>query len=297
MPRHGILAASAVAFVSLGIAAGASFGESPQSAAAVAATASTSAQSSVLVKKTASLAASSAIAKSSVVSKPAVPPVNKLIPVLVYHHVRAAKPYPKSTWSWKMSVTPSVFEAQMQWIADHGYTTIDLNTYVSIMKGEIAGPEKPLVITFDDNNITQYEVALPVLEKHGFIAVFYLITDKLGMKSGVINSALALDLHKRGQDIESHTVTHRALTGLSTAQMDQELKDSKATLEALLNKKILHVAYPGTAHNKTVRERAALAGYVTGTLMDPRTATEKDDFFKIPRIMMTDDTNLQKTLP
>lgn len=220
-----------------------------------------------------------------------------VVPVLVYHHVRAAKPYPKSTWSWKMSVTPSVFEKQMQWIKDRGYTTVDLDTYVSIMKGEIPGPEKPIVITFDDNNITQYDVALPVLEKHKFVAVFYLVTNKLGQKSGVINNALALDMHKRGQDIESHTVTHRALTGLGPKQIEQELKDSKQALQTLLGKTVNHVAYPGTAHNKTVRDLAKAAGYVTGTLMDPRVATEKDDFFKVPRIMMTDDTNLAKTLP
>lgn len=293
MLRHGFLAATALAVLSVGVIAGLPLSESPHSSAASAARSSVSSKARSSAKHVAS-----SLAKSSAAPKPVVPPQNKYIPVLVYHHVRDTKPYPKSTWSWKMSVTRSVFEKQLQWIADHGYTTIDLNTYVSIMKGEIQGPEKPIVITFDDNNITQYDIALPLLEKHKFVAVFYLVTNRLGQKSGVvINNELALDMHRRGQDIESHTVTHRALTGLGPAQITQELADSKKALETLLGKSVLHVAYPGTAHNKTVRELAKAAGYVTGTVMDPRTATEKDDFFKVPRIMMTDDTNLAKTLP
>jgi hypothetical protein len=57
------------------------------------------------------------------------------------------------------------------------------------------------------------------------------------------------------------------------------------------------VAYPSTAHNKTVRDAAKAADYTTGTIMDPRAATAKDDLFKLPRIMMRDDTKLAKVLP
>ncbi len=218
------------------------------------------------------------------------------VPILVYHHIRETKAYPKSTWSWKMSVAPSIFEQHMQWIQDHGYTAVDLNTLVAIFRGEIRGPEKPIVITFDDNNLTQYDIALPVLEKHHQIGVFYLITQHLTNK-GMIDAERAKDLHKRGQDVESHTITHRVLTALPGGDIDRELRESKKVLEDLLGKQVLHVAYPGTAHNATVREKTEADGYVTGTIMDPRPATAQDSLYKLPRIMMTDDTNLAKTLP
>lgn len=232
----------------------------------------------------------------SSVPRVATPPTNKYIPVLVYHHVRPAKGYDKSTWSWKMSVTPSVFDAQMKHLQDKGYTSIDLTTYAQIMKGETAGPEKPVVITFDDNQPSQYDVALPILEKYGHMAVFYLITNHIG-PAGFLTKEQILDMQKRGMDMESHTVTHRVLTLLPNSEIDREFAESKKTLEDLLGRPVLHVAYPGTSHNQNVRDRAKAAGYVTGTIMDPRTATEKDDFFKLPRIMMTDDSNLQKILP
>lgn len=224
-------------------------------------------------------------------------PLSELkIPILVYHHVRKQEGWSKATWSWKMTVSPEIFEKQMQWIRDHGYTTITLDDFVAIMKGEKLSPPKPVVITFDDNNLNQYEVALPIMEKYNVKAVIYLVTNRLGNKS-VIDAERAKDMAARGMDIQSHTVSHAGLSALSVAQMDHQLVDSRKALEELLGTPVRHVAYPLTMQNKTVRERTKAAGYTTGTIMDPRPATVKDDLFKLPRIMMTDDTDMKKLLP
>lgn len=236
--------------------------------------------------------ADSCDAASSIASTPLV----KKIPILVYHHIRPTKPYPTSTWSYKMSVSPDVFAKQMKWISDRGYTTINLDTFASIMKGEIEGPSKPIVITFDDNHEAQYLHGFSELKKNGQIGVFYLVTNRLKNK-GFISEAQVKEMSDAGMDIQSHTIDHATMTNLSLKRLDQQLLESKATLEALTGKQVRHIAYPSTASNKTVREHAAKAGYVTGTIMDPRPATQKDDFFKLPRIMMIDTTNLSKVLP
>lgn len=220
----------------------------------------------------------------------------KKIPILVYHHIRDTKPYPKSTWSYKMSVSPEVFTKQMQWIVDHGYTTISLDTYAAIMRGEMQGPVKPVVITFDDNNRSQWTLAVPVLREKGLMAVFYLVTNRLNNTSFILESEVK-QMSDWGMDIQSHTIDHATMTRLSLKRLDQELLESKATLEAITGKPVRHIAYPSTASNKTVRERAMKVGYVTGTIMDPRPATTKDDFLKLPRIMMIDTTDLARTLP
>jgi len=137
---------------------------------------------------------------------------------------------------------------------------------------------------------------VPLMEKYGITATFYQIAGKLD-STGTIDREKTLDLIRRGFDIQSHTMTHRVLPALAVDQIDWELQESKRILEELTGKPIRHVAYPGTSHNATVRERAKLAGYTTGTLMDPREVTKESDYFKWPRIMMTDDTNLEKVLP
>lgn len=247
--------------------------------------------------RTSSSSAGATSSRSS--AKPVDAPIdlkNVRVPILVYHHIREQQKWPKTTWSWKMTVSPKVFETQMQWIADHGYTTVNLDTAAAILKGEQAGPTKPIVLTFDDNNLNAYENGLPVLLKHNMTAVFYIITNRL-KNPDTIDETRVKDLVSKGMDIQSHTVDHATMTALSLKKLDAELIESKNTLEALTGKPVLHVAYPSTAQNKTVREHTKAAGYVTGTIMDPRVATPKDDLYKLPRIMMTDDTNLKKVLP
>ncbi len=218
------------------------------------------------------------------------------IPILVYHHIREQEGWSHETWSWKMTAAPLIFDKQMEHLASHGYTSIDLDSLVAIMEGRTAGPLKPVVITFDDNNLNAYETGVPIMEKYGVTATFYQVAGRLD-QAGTIDREKTLDLLKRGFDIQSHTMTHRVLPALPVDQIDWEFIESKRILEELTGKPVTHVAYPGTSHNATVRDRAKLAGYTTGTLMDPRNVTEDSEYFKLPRIMMTDETNLERVLP
>jgi peptidoglycan/xylan/chitin deacetylase (PgdA/CDA1 family) len=222
--------------------------------------------------------------------------VSSRVPILVYHHIRTSSQWGADTWSAKMSVSPAAFAAQMQWIEDHGYTPVTMDDAAAILKGEYAGPAKPLVITFDDDNRTAYTEAFPILKEHGFTAVFYLVTNRLDNKSFIVRSEVQ-EMLTAGMDIQSHTVTHSTLTDLSAQKLAWDLTESKRLLDEFTGKPVRSVAYPSTAHNKTVRDAAKAAGYVTGTIMDPRASTAKDDLFKLPRIMMRDDTKLAKVLP
>ncbi len=217
------------------------------------------------------------------------------IPILVYHHIRPTTGYAKSTWSWKMSVTPSVFERHMQWLTDKGYTTIDLDTFACIMARTCGMPKKPVVITFDDNNRSQYERAFPILQRHGFTGVFYLVANRLDNKANILREEVR-EMVGAGMDIQSHTMTHAWLTHRTADQLTWELAESRRILEELTGTPVRHVAYPSVMHNAVVRARAQELGYVTGSIMDPRNAKDTDDRFKLPRIMMTDDTVLGKVL-
>lgn len=233
---------------------------------------------------------------ASVIPAPVAPPQQFSIPILVYHHIRKQEGWSKSTWSWKMTVTPATFERDMQWLEDKGYTSMSLDGLVAALDGKAPLPQKPVVITFDDNNPSQYDVAAPIMEQHSMRGVFYIVSGRID-SSSLIDRAKVLDLAARGHDIQSHTISHQVLTLLGDQALDAQLKDSKKTLEDLLGKPVLHLAYPGTAHNQRVRDHAKAAGYVTATIMDPRNITEKDDRMKWARVMMTDDTKLEKVLP
>lgn len=194
-----------------------------------------------------------------------------------------------------MSVSPKVFESQMQWLVDQGYTTIDLDTAIDVLAGKRSDIAKPVVITFDDNQLSAYDLAVPILKRNRQIAVFYLIANRL-KHHGMIDESRVKNLVEAGMDIQSHSVTHSIMTKLTIKKLDQELGQSKEIIEAVTGKKVRHLAYPLTAQNKMVRERVKAAGYASATIMDPRVATSKDDLLKLPRIMMTDETEMSRIL-
>jgi peptidoglycan/xylan/chitin deacetylase (PgdA/CDA1 family) len=57
-----------------------------------------------------------------------------------------------------------------------------------------------------------------------------------------------------GHEIGSHTCTHPNLTFLPQDELERELKESKDSLENLLDKEITSFAYPFTAYNEAVKK-------------------------------------------
>jgi peptidoglycan/xylan/chitin deacetylase (PgdA/CDA1 family) len=87
------------------------------------------------------------------------------IPILMYHRIGDA---PDDFWT----VSPSDFEAQLQYLKMQGYE--------SILPRDLADgnelPAKPVIITFDDGYLSLKTHVEPVLEKYGFRGVVYLVT-------------------------------------------------------------------------------------------------------------------------
>jgi peptidoglycan/xylan/chitin deacetylase (PgdA/CDA1 family) len=69
------------------------------------------------------------------------------------------------------------------------------------------------------------------------------------------------DMRRRGFIVGSHTRSHVSLPIESPDRIEEELKTSKAALEARLGERIDHFAYPGGHFNGAVVEAVAHAGY------------------------------------
>ena len=95
------------------------------------------------------------------------------VPVLMYHHI-------SEEGNDSTELSPEAFEAQIAALAEAGYTSVfpeDLATYVREGK-EL--PEKPIVITFDDGYLSNYEYAYPILKKYGMVATIFVIGSTVG---------------------------------------------------------------------------------------------------------------------
>lgn len=89
------------------------------------------------------------------------------MPVLMYHHL-----VPDGEECNSMTVTPGKFEQDILYILKKGYTPVLPRDLAS---GEPL-PKKPILITFDDGYVSNYELLFPVLQKHQVKAVINIIT-------------------------------------------------------------------------------------------------------------------------
>ena len=159
------------------------------------------------------------------------------VPILLYHSVRDTP-----VGIPELSVSTEAFDEQMQYLSDHGYTSIDL-TQLKTCSPE----EKPVVITFDDGYCDNYSNAYPILKKYHMRATIFLIT-KLINQDGYLSA----DEIKSMEDLvsfQSHTVDHERLDLLSLRQVKYECAASQKALCTLTGKPVYALSYPNGHFN------------------------------------------------
>ena len=208
------------------------------------------------------------------------------IPILTFHHIRVYHAR-KNTNAWWTSVSPEHFRADLQWLHDHDYTSIDLDEFLNIVRHEIPGPLRPVVLTFDDGYRDHYENAFPILQEFHMVGVFYVNPDMLGHRAYMTKEQVQ-ELDAKGMQIASHTSTHSNLRQITYAQQKDEIGRSKADLEAWLHHPVIHFAYPYGNYNKDSIRLLRNFGYVTATTVKRRAATDESPLLELPRISLAD---------
>jgi len=185
------------------------------------------------------------------------------VPILTYHYIRV-NPDRNDRMGFALSVTPSDFAAQMDWLAQSGYhpiTTEDLYLYLAGAEGL---PSKPVILTFDDGYADFYTTALPILRSHDFRAVSYVVSGFVGV-SGYMTAAQIREADRSGIEIGSHTVNHANLANLSAAAVHTQLVQSKVFLEQVVEHPVVSFCYPSGKYTAAVAWAVADAGFHDAT--------------------------------
>ena len=191
-----------------------------------------------------------------------VPGPSTYVPVLYYHYIRV-NPSPRDRLGFSLSVPPAMFRAQMQYLADHGFHVVRLHDAVMAILHHTPLPARPVVLTFDDGYADFYTQAIPVLLSHGFPATDFVISGRMGWGS-YMTPAQVLAADRMGFTIGAHTVDHIALAGAPPALAAWEIRQSKATLEALLGHPVLDFAYPYGSYNAYDEAQVRRLGFEVG---------------------------------
>jgi peptidoglycan/xylan/chitin deacetylase (PgdA/CDA1 family) len=214
------------------------------------------------------------------------------VPILMYHYIRV-NPDPRDRVGYNLSVTPDDFSRQMDWLEVNGYHPVTLEDLRGYVLGGSGLPSRPVVLTFDDGYRDLYSTAFPVLLRHQFKSVAYIVPGFLGSPSNVTADQV-LEMEANGVEIGSHTVSHADLTRLSAGDLHREVFDSKAMLEALVGHPVLDFCYPAGRFNDAVVKAVEAAGYLSATTTQPGTAHSAGDRFMWTRVRVSGGEPLER---
>ena len=186
-------------------------------------------------------------AKESAMSAP---PSTRILAILGYHKI--GEP-PTAGWETWFFIPEATFAGHLRYLRDDGWQVIDLETFLRGLTVPDGLPERAALLTFDDGYRSMRTVALPWLLRFGYPAVFFVPTDFIGGRNtfdaaepeeAICNWDDLRELERQGISVQSHGASHRAFSGLNLAEREEELRRSKATLEAGLGKRVEVFSYP-----------------------------------------------------
>ena len=176
------------------------------------------------------------------------------VPILMYHHI-SVPPADADIYRTDLSVTPQNFREQMTYLAENGYTSIDLYQLSAAIAAKIDLPEKPVILTFDDGYLDNYENAFPILQEFGFTGSFSILTDMADQGAeGYANWEQLEEMAAAGMRIESHSKNHPDLTTQSRDSVIFQILGSQETIAAHIGYTPRYFVYPSGRYNEEIMQ-------------------------------------------
>jgi peptidoglycan/xylan/chitin deacetylase (PgdA/CDA1 family) len=209
----------------------------------------------------------------------------------MYHYIRV-NPDPSDKLGEDLSVRPEVFEEELRWLASHGYHALTLRSVVSSWKGNKPLPDKPVVLTFDDGYEDVYTVALPAMQRYGFVGVAFAVSSFVG-RPGYASAEQLRKLQEQGWEIGAHSADHVDLTKLGSEALRRQVEGSREALTILLGERPRSFSYPSGRWNQTVERAVAGAGFEAAVTTQWGVARPTMDTLSLPRLRIRGTTTLR----
>ena len=243
----------------------------------------------------------------------------RTLAILGFHKIGEPPPEGWETWFY---IPEATFVEHLSYLRGSGWEVIDLATFLKGLTAPNSLPERAALLTFDDGYRSMRTVALPWLLRFGYPAVLFVPTDFIGARNtfdaAEPEEALCdwddlVELERHGVSVQSHGASHLPLSGLSSLEVEEELRRSKSTLEEGLGTRVEIFSYPygddgvssypygddiaSSQVLRKVRETLKRAGYRAACLYGggPNRLPAADPY-GLTRIAVGPDTDLQEEL-
>ncbi len=212
---------------------------------------------------------------------------NSRVPILMYHDLIEER-IKGSLW---YDCTVKEFTEAMDAIEKDGRTVISLDDLYDHLTTGKKVPEKSVVLTFDDNYQSFYDLAWPILQQHKYSAAMFVHTGFVGKTEG--RPKMSWDTLKTlVKDplftVGGHTINHfEDLKDRDLNTQRDELTISKADLESNLGVTIKYLAYPNGSNGDDTQILAQEAGYKMAVTIVNTPAEESPNIFSVGRYVHT----------
>jgi peptidoglycan/xylan/chitin deacetylase (PgdA/CDA1 family) len=207
--------------------------------------------------------------------------------VLTYHSI--------SDDAGPTSIPPAVFARQMEVLAAMGRRSLRLSEFIDSHEGSNGLADDGVLITFDDAFEDFAQVAAPILQRHGFSALVFVPTRRLGHPEGwkgandpprsLMDWATVRGLAEDGIEFGGHSRTHADLTKLPPRECEEEIAGCAEDLSAAIGKPVEGFAAP---YGRVSPEVLAIIGRHYRIAFGTRLALPRrgQDRLDVPRIDM-----------
>ena len=214
------------------------------------------------------------------------------VPILMYHYV-SEPPIGSDIYRVDLSVSPAAFRSQLTYLKENGYSTVDLYDLSAAIVNHLELPEKPVVLTFDDGYLDNYETAFPLLEEFGFKGTFFVVSEFVdSQREGYMTWPMIEEMARAGHRIESHSRTHPDLAGKSREALIWEILGSRDTIEAHSGYRPRYFCYPGGTYDEATIQMLRELDFWGAVTTENGSWHGFDDRYEWRRIRVRNSTNM-----
>jgi peptidoglycan/xylan/chitin deacetylase (PgdA/CDA1 family) len=212
------------------------------------------------------------------------------VPILMYHRIATEGPMDLD----QFRVDPILFDEQLSALRQVGFQSISLRTWVEALAKAETPAGKPIILTFDDGYRDFLTAALPVLRKHSFAAIVFLVAGRIGgvadwdanygEAAPLMTWPELFEIENEGIELGCHSLIHQPMTEMNDADLVTDTGKARRILERRLGHSVDHFAYPYGAENPSVQKAVASLGFKSAVSCRPGVSRPGDDPTCLPRI-------------
>lgn len=192
----------------------------------------------------------------------------------------------------KLTVTPQVFRAQMEYIRDHR-SIINMEDILLFLDGKKSLPKNAVSVTIDDGYLDTYREAFPILKEFKIPFTLFLTTNLTELKPlgnfprptwDQLREMSAVGLMTIG--LHGHDHLHINEIADDKALLDKELKDSASIIEKEIGKPPKVYAYAFGARDPRIPSYLKEIGVEAGFGITDGILTPISDCYALPRVQI-----------